>query len=76
MPAWAAAGTPLLPPNDPRASLAAGLAAGTLGVDVTAGGVAARAAAAQATGPSAALAALERAGQALDRAGHSAGALG
>eukprot|EP00969_Alexandrium_andersonii_P065090 2865431-Alexandrium_andersonii.AAC.1 len=34
--AWAAAGGPLLPPDDPRASLGASIAAGSLGVDVTA----------------------------------------
>eukprot|EP00969_Alexandrium_andersonii_P017919 784391-Alexandrium_andersonii.AAC.1 len=49
--AWAAARSVLLPPNDPRASLAAGLQAGALGVDVTAAGVQARVAA---TAPAAA----------------------
>eukprot|EP00969_Alexandrium_andersonii_P323265 14283353-Alexandrium_andersonii.AAC.1 len=36
--AWAATGGPLLPPNDPRASLSAGLQAGVLLVDVVLAG--------------------------------------
>eukprot|EP00969_Alexandrium_andersonii_P152540 6745278-Alexandrium_andersonii.AAC.1 len=43
--AWAALQGPLLPPDDPRVSLEAALQAGSLGVDVTASGVAGRAAA-------------------------------
>eukprot|EP00969_Alexandrium_andersonii_P274400 12127595-Alexandrium_andersonii.AAC.1 len=48
--AWAAAPGPLLPPNDPRVSLAAGIQAGGLDVDVAQAGLEARAAAAAHTG--------------------------
>eukprot|EP00969_Alexandrium_andersonii_P210895 9314061-Alexandrium_andersonii.AAC.1 len=43
--AWAAAQGPLLPPDDLRVSMAAALQTRALGVDVTAAGVAGRAAA-------------------------------